>query len=257
LGQNFLENYDVEYDLGHGAIRLFKTAGCEHSRLAYWLTPGQQYSTMAIAQVSRSYPFTRAVGYINNLPINIHFDTGAGNSLLSANAAAITDLESVDRLAPKQADLRFALAQVYERIDHLAEAIRQYGLWLDSHPDDSRLLAALGGRCVDRAMLNQDLDAAGKDCDKAILRADKRDPNSAVLWVDRALVRIRTADSDRAIADCNQALKMSPKNARALYVRSIAEAKMQMPSASRTDLAEAETISAKIGERFERHGFTH
>jgi hypothetical protein len=41
LGQNLLEQFDVEYDLATGVIRLFRTEDCDHTLLAYWLAPGQ------------------------------------------------------------------------------------------------------------------------------------------------------------------------------------------------------------------------
>src|SRR5258708_20701374 len=65
---------------------------------------------------------------------------------------AIADLEAVDRLAPKQADLRFMLAELYERMDRLPAAIEQFSLWIQNHPDDSRILAATAGRCLGSAL---------------------------------------------------------------------------------------------------------
>ncbi|HEY4971592.1 MAG TPA: retropepsin-like aspartic protease, partial [Steroidobacteraceae bacterium] len=41
MGQNFLEKWDVEYDLARGVVRLFKAEDCKHTLLAYWTTPGQ------------------------------------------------------------------------------------------------------------------------------------------------------------------------------------------------------------------------
>ena len=475
LGQNLLEIFDVEYDLGHGAVRLFKTNHCSHSLLAYWLKSGDAYSVMEIEPSTRVRPWTIGVAYLNGQKIRIAFDSGAENSLLSKQAAAragikldsegvqfagyvrgvgrgsiksytarfssfkvgdgeevknarlrisdndfgftdmllgadffvshrifvsnkeqklflsysggpvfdltkhhespqasegediadagnpaeavtaadatssaassdaaevarqgsaliargdfaaglpllskaitinpkepeyyyqrgnaywadkradlaladfdeviklneaflpayipraelqlakenstaaLVDLETVDRLAPKQADLRYSLALVYERIDHMPEAIQQYSLWIDNHPDDSRMVAALGSRCFSRAMQNQDLPDAMKDCDKALSRGDKSNPAYSNLWVDRALVRIRMGEYDKAIADCNDAVKKAPKNATALYVRAVVEARKNKKAESEADLSAARQIAPKAGHRLEKYGFT-
>jgi predicted aspartyl protease len=88
LGQNLLEMFDVEYDLVSGAIRLFRTEGCEHALLAYWLKPGQDYSSMQIDAIDPANPHTLGVAYINGQSIRVAFDTGAFTSLLSTKAAA-------------------------------------------------------------------------------------------------------------------------------------------------------------------------
>ena len=60
---------------------------------------------------------------------------------------AIADLDAVDRLAPKQADIRFVLAERYEAADRFSQAIPQYDLWIKNHPVDTKLASALGLRC--------------------------------------------------------------------------------------------------------------
>ena len=46
LGQNFLQQWDVEYDLAKGVVRLLKAEGdCKHAGLAYWVTSDQSMST--------------------------------------------------------------------------------------------------------------------------------------------------------------------------------------------------------------------
>ena len=87
LGQNFLELFDVEYDLAAGAIRLFRTQDCDHTLLAYWLTPGQDFSAMQIDRIDFMHPHTIGVGYVNDKQIRVAFDTGAFTSVLSLKAA--------------------------------------------------------------------------------------------------------------------------------------------------------------------------
>jgi len=469
LGQNFLELFDVEYDLANGAIRLFRTEDCEHTVLAYWLAPGQEFSAMKIDRTDFMHPHTIGVAYVNGKEIRVTFDTGAFASVLSLKAAeragvkpdspgvvasgyvsgigrgmtkeyiapfasfkigdleeiknarlriadigdntdmllgadffvshrifvankehrlyltynggpvfnltqrradssadgpeepsdartgeapqadnpqrppaaaaelarrgsalaarrdfapaladlskaieispneaeyyyqradtyrasgqadlaladydhaltlkddllpayipraeiklakddasgAIADLEAVDRLAPKQADLRFMLAGLYERIGRLPAAIEQYSLWIQNHPDDSRMPTAMAGRCLCSALQNQGLPAALSDCNWVMRRVDKKDEHNAFLFVSRGLVRLRQGDYDKAIADFNDALKLSPKNARALYARAVAESRKNDHKDSASDLEAATQIAPRIAEQFERYG---
>jgi len=470
LGQNFLERFDVEYDLAKGVIRLFHTEDCGHARLAYWLTPDQAYSFMPIDRVDPLHPHTIGVAYVNDHKIRVEFDTGAYTSVLSIKAAeragvkpdspgvvasgytsgigrgmtkeyiapfasfkmgdgeeiknirlriadigldnadmlvgadffvshrifvankehglflsynggpvfnlsqnhavstesspegqpdartgeakpagdsgaaaghaaelarrgsalaarrdfgpaladlstavelspnepeyyyqrantywasgqadlalkdydhvlllkqdflpayipraeiklskedepgAVADLETVDRLAPKPADLRLMLAELYERIDRLPAAIEQFSLWIQYHPDDSRLLTAMAERCFSSALQNQDLPTALSDCNTALRQADKKNENYPHLFVNRGLVRLRQGDYDKAIADFNDALKIMPKNARALYARAVAESRKHDKKDSESDLEAAGQIEPRVAEKFERYG---
>jgi predicted aspartyl protease/tetratricopeptide (TPR) repeat protein len=461
LGQNLLQDFDVEYDLGHGAIHLWRTSGCGSASLAYWLKPGEDYSSMSVEPIDQRNPHTIGYAYINGKKIRVTFDTGAYNSLLSMDAArragvktdssgvseagysrglgrgmvksyvgrfdsfkvgdgeeihnaklrfadidlrftdmllgadffishrifvsnkehkiflsysggpvfdlskqadsdssaaaapanvsassdsdldasdlarrgaalaarseyqqgiallskaiaispnepeyyfrrgnaywanhqgdealadfdhvinlredflpayipraelqiwkenkqaALVDLDTVGRLAPKAADLRFSLAEVYDRLYVLPAAIVQYGLWIDVHPDDSRLGTALAGRCLDRALQSQELSDAASDCNTAIRRADKKNANNSHWWVDRAVLRLRTGDLDKGISDCDDALKMMPKNARALYVRGVLESRKNKKSQSEADVASAKSLDPKVAEVFEHFG---
>jgi tetratricopeptide (TPR) repeat protein len=469
LGQNLLEKFDVEYDLARGAIRLFHTEDCEHTLLAYWLAPGQAYSSMPIDHIDFMHPHTIGIAYVNDQKIRVAFDTGAFTSVLSLKAAeragvkpdspgvvasgyntgigrgmtkqyiapfasfkigdgeeikntklrigeigldnadmlvgadffvshrvfvankehklylsynggpvfnlsqdraaasvgspddqsnaptgeakqadsgatparaaelarlgsalaarrdfgpaladlskaieispnepefyyqranaygasgqadlaltdydhvlrlkqdflpayvpraeielakndtpaAIADLEAVDRLAPKQADLRLMLAELYVRIDRLPAAIEQFSLWIQNHPDDSRMLTATAERCLSRALQNQDLPIALSDCNTALRRADKKNENYSYLLVNRGLVRLRQGDYDKAIADFNDALKIMPKNAHALYGRAVAESRKNETKESASDLEAARQIAPQVAEKFERYG---
>jgi tetratricopeptide (TPR) repeat protein len=167
---------------------------------------------------------------------------------------ALADLESVDKLAPAQADLRLTLAQIYARMERLPAATEQFGLWIQHHPDDSRMVEALGDRCYYDALQDHDLSTALSDCNSALRRLDKTDKSYPYLLADRGMVRLRQGEIAKAVSDCNDALKNSPKNARALYVRSIAESRQNKKNESVTDLEAAEAISPKIGVRFERYG---
>jgi predicted aspartyl protease/Flp pilus assembly protein TadD len=471
IGQNFLEQWDVEYDFAKGVVRLFKPEGCRKYRLAYWLTPGQSFSAMEIDAVARARWRTIGEGYVNGQKIRVMFDTGAYTSILSLKAAAragiktdspgvteagyssgigralvktyiatassfkigdgeeiknarlriadldlsdtdmllgsdffvshhifvsnsqrklyltynggpifnltktisattaqaaeapkdeapadhqagaaakeeqvdpdalarrgeasaarhdfehaladlskavelrpddpeflfqraliylqnggqaalaaadldhaltlnqdflraylpraeirlhqknvegaIADLDAVDRLAPKQADLRFVLAQHYEAADRFSQAITQYDLWIQNHPVDSKRAKALGARCRASAIQNQDLAAGLADCNTALRIADKKNPDYAHLFADRGLLELRQANYDKAIADFDAALKTMPKNVNALYGRGVAKMRENKTAESEADMAAAVKIWPQIAAQFSARG---
>ena len=479
LGQNFLHQWDVEYDFSKGVVRLFKPEGCKKTRLAYWITPGQSYSETDIESATKSGVHTIGEGYVNGRRIRVTFDTGAYNSILSLRAAAragikidspgvveagygsgigrrmvktyiatassfkigdgeeiknarlriedfdlvdtdmllgsdffvshhvfvsnsqhklyltynggpvfnlpktisataaqaaaapkdeapkdeapkdeapgdhrtgavadehadpdalarrgeafasrrdfehaladlskavelrpddpeylyqralvyrqngqatlavvdldhalmlnqdflraympraeirlgeknvdgaIADLDAVDRLAPKQADLRFVLAERYETVNRFSQAIAQYDLWIQSHPVDSKLAMALGARCRASAFENQDLAGGLADCNKALSIADKRNPNYGHLFENRGLLELRQANYEKAISDFDAALKTMPKNAFALYGRGVAKIRKNKAAEGETDMAEAVKIAPHIAAPFSARG---
>jgi tetratricopeptide (TPR) repeat protein/predicted aspartyl protease len=460
LGQNLLSPFDVEYDFEHGAVRLFRTDGCEDARLSYWLTADQKPSTLPISPVDGHNPRTTGAAYINGQKIKVQFDTGAYNSLLSLEAAAragitpqspgvveagysrgvgrsmvktyigtfasfsigdseeiknarlrfssvdlngidmllgadffishrvfvatkerkmflsysggpvfnlargnatekpaveeagsdavaasqtnaaeaarqgsalvarrefgrglaflnravvlsptdpemyfqrgnayragsqadlaladydqviklksdflpaylpraelqifkenqaaaIADLAAADKLAAPQADLRFDLGALYTQLDQFQAAIDQYSQWIRDHENDSRYAAALARRCNDRAMLNQDLPTALNDCNAALRRANKLDPAYPAALTDRALVELRMGHFDKAIDDCSEALKQTPKNALTMYLRGIAQARKSNQAESDKDIAASKQVDPKVAEHLLKLG---
>jgi tetratricopeptide (TPR) repeat protein len=469
IGQNFLEQWDVEYDFSKGVVRLFKPEGCRKSRLAYWVTPGQAFSQMEIEPVLYARLHTIGVGYVNGEKIRVMFDTGAYTSVLSLRAAAragiktdspgvveagysggigrrtvktylataasfkigddeeiknarlriadtdlpdadmllgsdffvshhvfvansqhklyvtynggpvfnltktlpaaadqaaeppkdeapsehqvgaavdehadpdalarrgqasaarrdfehaladlskavelrpddpeylyqralvyrqngqatlaladldhvlklnqdflraympraeirlyeknlggaIADLDAVDRLAPKQSDLRFELAERYEAVDRFSRAMAQYDLWIEHHPVDSKRAIALGARCRASAIQNEDLAGGLADCNKALRVGDKKNPNYGHLFENRGLLELRQANYEKAILDFDAALKTMPKDAFALYGRGVAKIRKNKTADGEIDIAEAVKIAPNIGARFSERG---
>jgi tetratricopeptide (TPR) repeat protein len=465
LGQNFLEKWDVEYDLARGVVRLFKADDCKHTLLAYWTTPAQDLSMMDISYTTPLRPHTTGAASINGAKITVVFDTGAWNSILSMKAAAragvkadtpgvvdagyssgigrgrvkayiapfasfkvgdgeeiknarlrfadidldegdmllgadfflshhvyvansqhrlyvtynggpvfnlsktapagaaadadaadaadahppdepadaaayarrgaafagrrdfehaiadftwayemnpsepeysyqrgmaywqnkqpmpamsdfdhalqlnsdylpalvsraqlrlatkeltsaAVDLDAADRVAPKQADVRFTLAHLYLQADLPARAVAQLDLWIANHPDDSKMIDALHGRCRLRAVQGEDLAKALSDCNAAYRRGDKSNPVNAAILESRGLVRLRLKDYDKAIADYDDSLKLAPKNAGSLYGRGVAKIRKQKTADGEADLARATALSSTVADDFKRRGIT-
>lgn len=458
LGQNFLERWDVEYDLAKGFIRLMKAEDCKHSMLAYWMTEGQAVSMMDIGYTTPTQPHTMGIASINGAKIRVMFDTGAWTSVLSLKAAAragikpdsagvvdagystgigrssvktyiapfssvmigdneeikntrlriadleldegdmligadfflshhvyvsnsqhrlyftynggpvfnlsrsaaaggasateaknqndepvdaaayarrgaafagrrdfehaladltracelnpqeseyayqrgrvywenkqsvlaqadfdhalelnpdyvqarisraqlrlankdiagvTADLDAADRVAAKQADIRFTMGELYGKADLLGSAVAQYDLWITNHPDDSKMSSALYGRCWLRALQGQDLNMGLSDCNAAFKLGPKSGPPVAGILLGRALVRFRLGDYDKAIADFDDSLKFGPSNAWSLYGRGVAKLRKKRTSEGEADLAEAAKLQPKIADEFSRRG---
>jgi predicted aspartyl protease/Flp pilus assembly protein TadD len=167
---------------------------------------------------------------------------------------ALADLDAVDRLAPKQADLRFVLAERYEAVDRFLQAIAQYDLWIQNHPDDSKRVLALGARCRASAIQNEDLAGGLADCNRALSIGDKKNPNYGHLFANRGLLELRQANYEKAIADFDAALKTMPKNAFALYGRGVAKMRKNKTAEGETDIAEAVKIAPSIAVPFKVRG---
>jgi tetratricopeptide (TPR) repeat protein/predicted aspartyl protease len=167
---------------------------------------------------------------------------------------ARADLEAVDRIAAKQADVRFGLAFDYLHADLLPPAIAQFDIWIAAHGDDSRMAIALSARCKARAMLGEDLAAALKDCNAAISRNGKlQNPD----FLDNlALVRFRLGDFDKSIGNYDAALKIRPKNAWTLYGRGLAKIKRNNRSEGEADIAEAVELAPGVADAYKRMGLS-
>jgi predicted aspartyl protease len=87
LGQSLFQNYDVEYDLANGVIRLMRPEGCGAAGLAYWVSANQTFSVVDINSMTPAQPFVSGVAQLNGTPIRVLFDTGANASRLSPQAA--------------------------------------------------------------------------------------------------------------------------------------------------------------------------
>ncbi len=165
-------------------------------------------------------------------------------------SGAVEDLGAADRLSPSQADLRLQLAELYEQLDQFPEAIAQFDLWLAVHAQDARVAQALNGRCRVRALSGQQLDRALSDCNAAL----RMYPRAARILDSRGLVFLRRGKLKKAIADYDAALNIDPKLAWSLYGRGVAKLRMGMTDAGRSDIAGAVALAPALPERANRFG---
>ena len=165
-------------------------------------------------------------------------------------AAALPDLAEADRLLPKEADVRLQMGALYDRADDGAAAIDQYTLWIKAHPDDNRMAQALNGRCWSRALWNIDADKAVADCDGAV----RRDRKIAAYYDSRGLAHLRQGENDQAIADYDEALTLQPKLAWSLYGRGVAKTRKGLTADGQADIVAAAALLPALPAEAKAHG---
>ncbi len=163
---------------------------------------------------------------------------------------ALADLDEVATSASPAADARFALGMLYERGESPEQALAQFNLWIAAHPDDNRRPQALNGRCWSRALLNRELDKALADCNGA-LRAN---PKVYSFLDSRGLVFLRRGEFARSIVDYDASLALRPKVPWSLYGRGIAKMKAGDADGGKADVAAALASNANIATEAAKYG---
>jgi tetratricopeptide (TPR) repeat protein/predicted aspartyl protease len=169
-------------------------------------------------------------------------------------AGAEADLDAANAAAPKEEAVHLALGAGYARLGQFSRAVEQYDLWIASHPMDANLYGALSWRCRARALGGIDLQRALEDCNQALKHAAKSSPLYAETADSRGLVWLRLGDYDKSIADYDASLKITPRDAWSLYGRGIDKMRAKKTSEGEADIAQAKTISADIGDSFGKYG---
>jgi tetratricopeptide (TPR) repeat protein len=153
----------------------------------------------------------------------------------------------------RQSDLHIRLGHLYASIGQPTAAVRQYSKWIDSHPQDSPLMATvLNSRCWSRALSGQELPQAVSDCNAAL----KMRPHTAQILETRGLVYLRQNNYDKAIADYDTSLRLNPKSAWSLYGRGLAKQRKGLTAAAQADIAAATALEPKIAEQAAKYGLT-
>jgi len=152
------------------------------------------------------------------------------------------DLDSAAMSAAGPSNLRLPIGEMYDALGEFDAAITQYDLWIAAHPDDSRMPTALNGRCWARGRAGHDLDKAIADCDRAL----RLRPHTAEFLDSRGLARLRKGDLDKALADYDAALALRPRTAWSLYGRGLIELNKGLKAKGDADLAAAIALDPKI-----------
>jgi tetratricopeptide (TPR) repeat protein len=166
------------------------------------------------------------------------------------SGGALEDVKVADHSLPAGAERRLQVANLYESLDQPEVAIANYDAWLKTHGEDADRATAYNGRCWARALLNRELDRALADCNTAL----KLRPGYASYLDSRALVHLRLGDNDAALVDFDAAIKAAPRNAWSHFARAIAEDRAGRKEAAEADRKAALAINPAVAKRAARYG---
>jgi predicted aspartyl protease len=85
LGQDVLRTWDVEYDLGHGVVRLFHPVDCHGDDVAYW---AQSYARSVMHPTLDNDAVIDVDVLLNGARASATLDTGAPRTVVTPEAAA-------------------------------------------------------------------------------------------------------------------------------------------------------------------------
>jgi tetratricopeptide (TPR) repeat protein/predicted aspartyl protease len=169
-----------------------------------------------------------------------------------AGGDVLADLDKVNLTVAKEADVRLALGNLYARAGSLEQAIEQYDKWLDAHLQEIRTPDVLASRCRARAMLGENLDKALADCNRAV-----KDRPQAVIYLDsRGLAYLRKGDYDKALKDYDAVLAALPRNPWALYGRGVVKLHKGDASGGRADIAASKSVDPRVADEATKRGLT-
>jgi tetratricopeptide (TPR) repeat protein len=107
---------------------------------------------------------------------------------------------------------------------------------------DPNFPGGYGARCLTRAVFSVDLDKALADCDRAL----QLNPKNYFDVATKAFVHLRLKQYEAAIADATASLAMKPNNGNALAIRSMAERALGRRAQADADLAAAHKIDPEL-----------
>ena len=165
---------------------------------------------------------------------------------------ALADVKAAGSLAPAGSSQASSVAGFYLQLDQPAAALPLLDDWIRLHSADALLGAALNERCWARALSNQMLDDAVKDCRKAI----RRDGDNPAYLDSLGLAELRLGHYPEAIKAYEQALAQTPHSAWPRYGLGLAELRSGQMDAGRADLAAARKLDPDIEARAARYGLT-
>jgi len=165
---------------------------------------------------------------------------------------ALADVKAASSLAPAGSSQASLIADFYLRLDQPAAALPLLDDWIRLHSADARLGAALDERCWARALSNQMLDDAEKDCRQAI----RRDGDNPAYLDSLGLVELRLGHYPEAIKAYERAVAQAPRSAWPRYGLGLAKLRSGQTDAGRADLAAARKLEPGIEARAARYGLT-
>ncbi len=165
-------------------------------------------------------------------------------------AGALADTDAAAAATPKGSLDVLQVVRLYERLGKADRGLAMLDPVIALHRDDLDYAQLLNARCWNRALANADLDRALADCNSAIRKAG---PLPAMLD-SRALVQLRRKNFAAAIADENAVLEKIPKFPGPLFVRGLARTASGDSAGGQSDIANARAIQPGIDKNYAPYG---
>jgi tetratricopeptide (TPR) repeat protein/predicted aspartyl protease len=249
------------------AAEFSRRAAASVARHEYEPAIADYTQAIALAPTDAQSFYDRGVARImNHQPVVAMGDLDEALKLKPDNTAALMlrgelRLQSKDE-AGAQADFAAALkldpsvslrvGGAYARAGHYQTAILDFDSWISTHPRNEDLAGALSERCRARVMLGAELDKALADCDDAL----RYRPGAAGDLAQRGLAKLRLGQLDAAISDFDAAIHLQPKEPWALYGRGVAELREGDKDKGAADLAAAAAADPHLADRATKAGIT-
>jgi tetratricopeptide (TPR) repeat protein/predicted aspartyl protease len=166
---------------------------------------------------------------------------------------ARADLDALAKATPAEPAAALTLANTYQQYGFYDEAMARYDRWIATYPAKQDLMhVALERRCFARAVAKVELDKALADCDAA-LKLTPQGPNALR---SRGLTHFERGEFDAAIADDDALLRQAPKDAVTLYARGAAKVRAGRKDAGDADIAAAVALAPRAADQAKRLGLT-
>lgn len=257
LGEDFFHQVDVEFDLAHNAVRLFRPTDCDGVSLAYWAP--KTASQVAMEPIYDAQPRVVLPVLINGNPVRATLDSGAGASVLDkpeaarlgvAQEAASMASGTATGMGPKSVDWQRVPLQSFaigdELIKDTAIEVAEVFRGATYTPTGSNLRRQVEGTTgmllgADFLRAHRVLIAHSQEKvyfsyiggpvfltrapEPAVAQepgATNNEPKSAADFIKRGNSWRAKGDLDRAIADFDAALSVDPRSAAALANRASA-----------------------------------
>jgi len=292
LGQNVLALLDTEFDLGHGMIKLMRSENCSKANLAYWAKPGEAYSVLETESSDSERPHIIGTVYVNGVKLRALFDTGAATSFVSLKAAARFGLkpdapgviasggsggigrsfvrtwtgpiQSIKIGDEEVRNTRLRFGGDFTEMDMLigADFFLSHHVYWSNHYR-KLFFTFNGGHVFDLSYLQEGMGSKEPAADAPRPAADAGPPpTDAGGFSRRGAARAARGDFAGALADLDQAVKLTPDNVDFLRQRAELHARMRQPVRALDDVdrliklkpddVDAHLLRAELRRRLDR-----
>jgi tetratricopeptide (TPR) repeat protein/predicted aspartyl protease len=234
LGDDFFQQFDIEFDLLHGAVRLFKPSTCTGTSLAYWAT--DDVGEVAILPFKIDQPRIWVNVQINRKPVRALLDSGAAISLLNKSVAAqlgmtpqTAGVVATSPVGGLGKDVVQAWIAPFKSFVIGNEEIKDTAIPFAELPPDAPMILGADFLSAHRVLVAHSQQKMYFTSTGApvfqLARYDaliRMNPQQASVFLDRGKALYTKQDYDKALAAYDAALRINPQFADAFVARGMA-----------------------------------